>query len=403
MSAKAFEALSKSLESEHSPQTAHSQEKSDNENNEKIVVARKNLIRFGSLAVLAFVVWLFATIAWFTMNRETSAGGMSIKTAGMPFEISVDAPYTTRPDYSPIIESEFGYSTTIHETGGSTDAIKWVMTDDTFDSTNPNRGLRPGSKGSFTFNIVPKSVGTYTIYFKPNLTGYYAEFNYSSGTQVINPESIKTDASDNYILQTLSERATAKHEEYLELTEAGNTADANIAQKEETACTKAETFLNGHILIFEAYEDGCYSKLRPINQTFSKEFTFTQAQIDSNAKIPVTIYWIWPNTFGQFLLDEGNTRLHDKAMFDSEQAAISGVTPRQELINYICAHPNYYFESTNASITSGSTLPAYIEGAMGDSPDNLLSLSNGYNNADQIIGENIQILLAEMTVGLTEE
>ena len=153
----------------------------------------------------------------------------------------------------------------------------------------------------------------------------------------------------------------------------------------------------------EAYEDGCYSKLRPINQSFSREFTFTQAQVDSNAKIPVTIYWIWPNTFGQFLLDEGNIRLHDRAMFDSEQAAISGVTPRQELINYICAHPNYYFESTNASITSGSTLPAYITGAMGDSPDNLLSLSNGYNNADQIIGENIQILLAEMTVGLTEE
>lgn len=62
MSAKAFEAVSKSLESEHSPQTAHSQEKSDNENNEKIVVARKNLIRFGSLAVLAFVVWLFVTM-----------------------------------------------------------------------------------------------------------------------------------------------------------------------------------------------------------------------------------------------------------------------------------------------------------------------------------------------------
>ena len=277
------------------------------------------------------------------------------------------------------------------------------MTDDTFDSTNPNRGLRPGSKGSFTFNIVPKSVGTYTIYFKPNLTGYYAEFNYSSGTQVIDPESIKTDASDNYILQTLSERATAKHEEYLALTDAGNTAEASIALKEETACTKAATYLQGHILIFEAYEDGCYSKLRPINQSFSREFTFTQAQVDSNAKIPVTIYWIWPNTFGQFLLDEGNIRLHDRAMFDSEQAAISGVTPRQELINYICAHPNYYFESTNASITSGSTLPAYITGAMGDSPDNLLSLSNGYNNADQIIGENIQILLAEMTVGLTEE
>lgn len=78
MSAKAFEALSKSSESELSPQTAHSQDKSDKENNEKIVAARKNLIRFGSLAVLAFVVWLFATISWFTANRAVETSGMGV-------------------------------------------------------------------------------------------------------------------------------------------------------------------------------------------------------------------------------------------------------------------------------------------------------------------------------------
>lgn len=102
------------------------------------------------------------------------------------------------------------------------------------------------------------------------------------------------------------------------------------------------------------------------------------------------------------LLDNGNSRLHDDAMFDDSQAATEGVKPRQELINYICAHPDYFFESKNTSITNSATLPTFIQGAVGDSPDNLIALSNGYNNADQIIGENIQILMAEMTVSVKE-
>ena len=63
MSAKAFDALSKSSEVGSVPQTAQSQVQNDNEEKKKYLIAkRKNLIRFGSLAVLAFVVWLFATM-----------------------------------------------------------------------------------------------------------------------------------------------------------------------------------------------------------------------------------------------------------------------------------------------------------------------------------------------------
>jgi hypothetical protein len=102
------------------------------------------------------------------------------------------------------------------------------------------------------------------------------------------------------------------------------------------------------------------------------------------------------------LLDEGDVKLHDNAMFDSTQTAIEGVTPRNELIAYICSNSGYFFESSNTSIT-GDGLSAYINGVVNNtSPDNLIALSNGYNNADQIIGENIQILFAEMIVSLNE-
>lgn len=223
-----------------------------------LLLERKKII-FNLVLFLAasFAVLIGAlTMAWFAMNKNVGADEMKVASKDLPFELSVDAPYSTTPDYSLILNDEFGYSTTVHETGGSTAAIKWVMSDDTYDSTNPNRGLRPGSKGSFSFNIIPKSAGTYTIYFQLDLTGYHAEFSAGSGAQAIDPASIKTDDEGNYILQTLSDRATAKQEEYEALTAEGRTAEAAVALKEKNECIKAETFLLGHFLLFESCDDG---------------------------------------------------------------------------------------------------------------------------------------------------
>ena len=89
MSAKAFDALSKSSDVSSVPQTAQSQvNQNDEDRNKLLAIRKKNLIRFGSLAVLAFVVWLFATIAWFASNKDVTASNMQIKTATMPFDIA---------------------------------------------------------------------------------------------------------------------------------------------------------------------------------------------------------------------------------------------------------------------------------------------------------------------------
>ena len=130
-------------------------------------------------------------------------------------------------------------------------------------------------------------------------------------------------------------------------------------------------------------------------------------------QLTVTIYWIWPNTFSQMMLDNGHKNLgeQDLAMFSSSQTADAetGKTPREELIDYICANNSYFFESTNSIfsdttdentgevITASSKIQAQIQ-ALSQNPDNIIALGNGYNNADQIIGENVQILFAEIKV-----
>ena len=62
VSAKAYEALSKSSEGSVSPQAAQSQEPLNDEGKERKKRLRSTLIKFGSLAVFAFIVWIFATI-----------------------------------------------------------------------------------------------------------------------------------------------------------------------------------------------------------------------------------------------------------------------------------------------------------------------------------------------------
>lgn len=78
VSAKAFELLSKSNDLITADETAQSPIQRDDEKERKKRL-RGTLIKFGSLAVFAFIVWAFATIAWFSSNKEVGSSGMSIR------------------------------------------------------------------------------------------------------------------------------------------------------------------------------------------------------------------------------------------------------------------------------------------------------------------------------------
>ena len=333
------------------------------------------------MLILALILFIFATIAWFAVNNDVGTLGMGVTAAGNIFELSVDSPYTTTPDYTSVLADKFGYDTTEHITGVENVSTKCLMVDETFDIGNRYRGLRPGSKGYITFNVVPKRAGTYTLKFDLGIVGYHAEFENDL-------HEIKQDTNNDYVLYSLSDWM-----------------NTSISSTERSNCAKAINYIKGHILLFRNRDDdGYYSGLIPVDDGFEMTFTFTQADVDNPAtgKKPVTVYWIWPNTFGQIILDEGNVNLHNEAMFSSSQELVDGVLPRNELISYICEHTGYVFETANSNITNSGSVRGFIEGAMGSNPDNLIALSNGYNNADQIIGENTQIILAEIIASIIE-
>ena len=180
VSAKAYEALSKSSEESTAPQTAQSQVNQDDEDRKKLLAIRKrNLIRFGSLAVLAFVVWLFATISWFSSNRTTTAGGMSVTTSDMPFEIAAKG--DTIRNSTEIGEVHTDYqegvtmyveegaplvTNTYYKTSPSIDKIKLrfdLIEDDPSTKNideNNNKSIGPGSCGTLELYIIPKKDGS---------------------------------------------------------------------------------------------------------------------------------------------------------------------------------------------------------------------------------------------------
>jgi hypothetical protein len=78
----------------------------------------------------------------------------------------------------------------------------------------------------------------------------------------------------------------------------------------------------------------------------------------------------------------------------------SSATPRAELRSYIAAHPTYFFNSS--AITSKSQADIATMLTLSNA-DDIITLSNGYNNADQVIGETVKLVLVEIDADLKKD
>ena len=112
---------------------------------ENVKKRKAKLIKLGAMLALMVITLIFVTIAWFTMNRETSAGGMGITTTTMPYVIEpLSGGNNIYQDY--------------HDKVMSTDAIIWAMTStDKINNNDENvdSGIKPGHSGMISFYVKP--------------------------------------------------------------------------------------------------------------------------------------------------------------------------------------------------------------------------------------------------------
>ena len=341
-----------------------------------------NLVLF--IAALFVVLFAWGTMAWFAMNREVGSSGMGVQTATLPFELAVPSRSGADTYYNSLI-NDFGYLTGESDLTTERGSIRWVMKDESKNtSAEDYRGFSPGSYGKLTFYILPKTDTNAKYNLKIDLSGYCAEF-----VPDTNDPSVMTKEIVPNTFKSLAEKAD------------GDSTGIY---------SQAAGYLKGHIMFFQELDMLTSEELNgdtDTNKYYSgriidsfvydtSEHQSDKTTLNGQVAYEVNIYWIWPNTFGQIVLDADDDNLFGNAMFSSKQSGVT--TPRAELTNYITSNPSYFFSTSD--LQSSGTVASLITPSSLSSTNALITLSNGYNGADQIIGENAQFVLVEMTVEL---
>ena len=293
------------------------------------------MLKIIPVAVLAFIL-IAVSLAWFTLDKALDLDSFGMKSVDQPFELKTVG---SKDSLKAEILDDLGYSPVADESNITSDEnnrIYWLLDDE----SGMKKSIEPGSHGKLTFYVVPNQSGEMKIQFNIGLTGYTAVEN--------NGETAYEKVSD----ETL------------------------------------EKFLNGHIMFFTDCKDGNYSGFL-YDETLSR--TFSDCEVGT--PVPVTIYWVWPNTLGQILLTSTDEYLSSESgvLFADKSEE------RTSFADYITEHTDSYFKTENGvSDADKAAIRKMLAGQTYD-PSQLASLSSMYNNADETIGTSVSDLLVELT------
>lgn len=288
------------------------------------------------LFVLAAIVAIFACLAWFAANNRVSATGSTIGAKAGRYTLTAAG------------EGESGAHVGYYE---RTDAEKQNITRlDTTDAmtvtlesnlNNESAGsLYPGARGKITFTVKP---------LVSDLDG--VTINLSRLLKVTNIVGVVGDGG--------------------------------------TLAPEAEALLGlikGHVLFFTSCENGYYSGRVTNSQITIPKSSFCEGGNEAkptNQSVPVTLYWVWPEYFQNFVLT-GNANYY-KNLFAAAGDAKSDYGALQADMNEHKA--NYFYGAANG--TSAVNAPL-VSSSMSFSDTAICSAL--YNNADEQIGNKVKYI-----------
>ncbi len=346
---------------------------------------KKRVVKLVLLMMLIALIIVFASIAWFAMNKAVSADTMAVTAEGSPFELEVRGPkIENESDFSKADETYTEGEVQdddddIRQTTGAESRIMWrkaANADGTYED-----GLEPNSHGTLTFWVVPKRSGPLNIEFNFDIRAFHATYN----------EPVGDDEPTLKELFEITDELTA-------------TAENEIDEDDLDNIKNARKYMHGHVLFFAQYNSstGYYSDFLGsdkkisfgdcINPATGNKYSNNGGAVDvvAGQKYQVTIYWKWANTFEQMVFD-ANSPFKDSPLFAADDS-----TDRTAIFTYLKnTTNNYVFYNLNGITTKISD----VENNTSDFNTSLTELTNAYNNADQLIGNNVDYALIEMTAG----
>lgn len=144
--------------------------------------------------------------------------------------------------------------------------------------------------------------------------------------------------------------------------------------------------IKGHVLFFTSCENGYYSGRVTNSQITIPKSSFCEGGNEAkptNQSVPVTLYWVWPEYFQNFVLT-GNTNYY-KNLFAAAGDAKSDYGALQADMNEHKA--NYFYGAANG--TSAVNAPV-VSSSMSFSDTAICSAL--YNNADEQIGNKVEYI-----------
>ena len=145
----------------------------------------------------------------------------------------------------------------------------------------------------------------------------------------------------------------------------------------EASAEEINETLSGHILYFvgRTGTKSNYKYSGLINSVGYFEHDITGAVAEELYE--VTVYWIWPTTFVQMAFDESSGLVQNGAVF------ATGSSELDDMNEFISDNADMFFRDAG-----GLKSTAYYTDLMDDAAGHYVLLSEGYNHADQFIGDN---------------
>lgn len=346
------------------------------EEEERREYIHKKIFKIGSIALFLLVMFIFASIAWFTMSREVGSDGMSMTTVGDLFNIEP----LGDPAHAGIYDDASKNSTYVRdklmsEAEKTGDIITWTITDDEAvtdsetGSTTVTKGknLGNGPAEGYEGGISPGSSGEIQFIIKP---------------------SVPVNAEFDFYVYSYS----GGYDEY------GDEDKTKIAIIDGTSGSDeriAKLLLNGHILLFKNIdENGKYSGLLEVDSEDDLKRIMEESY---SSQTTVSIYWIWPETLAEIILDENNSAQRNNLR---GKRNICNSTGKSEIISLFKNKPEWFLlDPDNGTRSWASTFNPDVsdENVINTINSNYSLYSSYYNEADQHIGTYVSYIFVDMT------
>ena len=335
----------------------------------------KVFLRTGIIMFAALVAIIIACIAWFVSNNKVTISGTKVQSAGSEFELAAAANPNSENSagvYDKLLDVPTGTPIPIENqkflaTDGSHTSITWAITDDCNMNNNTEGGIEPGASGKMTFYIISHKEGPLSVTLDLTLAGYTAEETAAKSSDLKKADERAQQLLKGHVLLFAGYDSVARSYKGW-ISEDADSWSMTLDSKEEVVLSKAK---NGKL-------------------------TWSVKNANKDTAYPVTLYWVWPEMLGSYLVKDQKSIGKQPILFPEDWSEGSSHLTElpQTLFKTMCnSKDNRYFYWKESKDFAETVTEEKLNQMRTDfNPVMYGTLAVYYNQADEYLGSNVRFV-----------